>query len=99
MALDRSTVMTGLAYTGSEIFLTEVACKSIGIPDLASVVLLLLISEVLDFMFDISRVDFLIMSTSSEKLFDVLLRGVSLSFGIHCSVIFELRDFFQDSIE
>ena len=37
MALDRSTVMTGMAYTGFEIFLTEVACKSIGIPDLASV--------------------------------------------------------------
>ena len=68
MELDRSAVVTGMAYTGFEMFfLTEVACKSAGIPDLASVASLLLISEVLAFLFDINRVDFLIMSTSSEN--------------------------------
>ena len=67
MELDRSAVVTGMAYTGFEIFLTEVACKSAGIPDLASVAPLLLISEVLAFLSDINRVDFLIMSTSSEN--------------------------------
>ena len=99
MELDRSAVVTGMAYTGFEIFLTEVGCKFAGIPDLASVAPLLLISEVLAFLSDFNRVDFLIMSTSSENCLMFLLEGVSLSLGIRCSVIFELRNFFQDSIE